>query len=207
MKKFIVLLIGFLSFTSYAQTDKELVLKAFDNYKKAILADKGEEAVNFVDSRTVNYYADILEKVKKSDSVAVDAMGIIDKVMVLSLRHRAPKKELLSFDGKELIIYAINNGMVGKNGVANASLGAVTTKGDFAKAEFLVHGQKTPFFFHFYKESNAWKMDLTHLSSLGETGFKQLVKDSGKSENTFLMDLMGMLTGTKASNAIWQPIQ
>ncbi len=205
-KTFTIIGLILISIKSYSQSDKELVLKSFDNYKNAILTDKGEIAADFVDSRTMNYYSIILDKVKTADSIEIESMGLLDKLSVLTMRHRVPKKDLLSFNGKSLFIYAIDNGMVGKNSVANAELGDVVTNGDFSKAEFVVSGQKTPFFFHFYREDKIWKIDITHIFSLGTAGFKKIIQESGESENDFLTNILEMLTGKKPKEDIWKPI-
>ncbi|MDO5969562.1 hypothetical protein Q4Q35_07070 [Flavivirga aquimarina] len=207
MKRIIILsLLIFLSIKSYSQSDKELVLKSFESYKNSILTDKGKVAADFVDSRTLNYYSNILDKVKTADSMEVNSMGIIDKLTVLSMRHRTPKSELLNFNGKDLFIYAIDNGMVGKNSVINAELGEVTVSGDFAKAEFIVNSQKTPFFFHFYQENKIWKIDITHLFSLGAMSFQKVIEDSGESENDFIINILEVVTGKKPTNDIWEPL-
>lgn len=79
MKRIITLtLLIFLAINCYSQSDKALILKSFENYKNAILTDKGKLAADFVDSRTINYYSTILDKVKTADSLEVDSMGIID---------------------------------------------------------------------------------------------------------------------------------
>ncbi len=207
MKRIITIsLIFFISINTYSQTNKESVLKSFENYKNAILTDKGEIAAEFVDSRTMNYYSNILDKIKTADSLEVNSMGIIDKLTVLSMKHRTSKGELLNFIGRDLFVYAIDNGMVGKNSVMNAELGEVTTSGDFAKAEFIVNNQKTPFFFHFYQENEVWKLDITHLFSLGAMSFKKVIEDSGESENNFIINILEAATGKKPTNDIWKPL-
>lgn len=207
MKKIITLsLLIFLSIKSYSQSDKKLVLRSFENYKNAILTDKGKLAVDCVDSRTMNYYSSILDKAKTADSLAVDSMGIIDKLTVLIMRHKITKADLLNFNGKDLFIYAIDNGMVGKNSVVNAELGDVITSGDFSKAEFLVNGQKTPFFLHFYREDKVWRIDITHLFSLGSLAFKKMIEESGEEENDFILNILEVLTGKKPAENIWKPI-
>lgn len=105
-----------------------------------------------------------------------------------------------------MFIYAIDNGMVGKNSVINITLGNVTTNGDFSKAEVIVNGQKEPFFFHFYREENAWKIDITHLFPLGNMGLEKMIEDSGEEENNFIINILEVLTGKKPTENIWQPI-
>jgi len=187
--------------------EEELVRKAFDSYKSAILNDKGDDAVKFIDSRTIKYYDDILDLVKNADSANVETLSILDKLMVFSIRHRASKEDILSFDGKALLIFAIKSGMVGKNSVANNSIGEVTINGNFSKGQFVVNGQKAPLYLHFYKEDKQWKIDLTSLFAVSTSAFKKMADDSGQNENEYLFDLLEMITGKKPGPGIWQPLR
>jgi len=208
--KAISILILFLVLTTPCNGQKKeekSVREAFDNYKSAILNDKGEEAVKLIDSRTIKYYGDMLELVKNADSAKVNSLSLLDKLMVFSIRHRASKEDILSFDGKGLLVYAIKSGMVGKNSVANNAIGEVTIDKDFAKGQCLAKGQKTPFYLHFYKEEGQWKIDLTSLFSVGTMAFKKMVEDSGQSENEYLFSLLEMLTGKKPGQEIWEKVK
>lgn len=186
--------------------EEEQVKKSFDNYKSAILNNNGEEAVNYVDSRTIKYYNDILDLVKTADSSKIEALSIMDKLMVFSVRHRTSKEDILRFEGKSLLVYAIESGMVGKNSVANNSIGKVTIEKDFAKGQFISKGQKTPFFFHFYKEEGEWKIDLTSLFPASTMAFKKMADDSGETQNDYLFSLLEMITGKRPGAEIWKPI-
>jgi len=192
---------------AYGQKSEEkLVKKSFDNYKSAILNDKGEEAVKFVDSRTIKYYSDILELVKTADSAKVETISILDKLMVFSIRHRTAKEDVLNFDGESLLVYAINSGMVGKNSVANNSIGEVKIEGNYAKGQYISNGQKAPFYFDFYKEDKQWKIDLTSLFPISTKAFKKMADDSGQNQNDYLFSLLEMITGNKPDIEIWKPI-
>lgn len=186
--------------------EKKLIKKVFVNYKSAILNDRGDEAVNYVDSRTIKYYDDILELVKNADSAKVNSLSLIDKLMVFSIRHRTLKEDILSLDGRKLLIYAIKNGMVGKNSVANNSIGNIIVDNTFAKGQFIVNGQAVPFYFHFYKEDEQWKIDLTSLFSASTIAFKNMIKESGQSDNEYLFMLLETLTGEKPGVEIWKSI-
>lgn len=199
-----LLLTGLLSY-GQKRVEKS-VRKSFDHYKSAILNDKGEEAVDYVDSRTINYYSEILELVKTADSSKVETLSILDKFMVFSLRHVTPKEDILSFDGKSLLVYAIKSGMVGKNSVANSSIGDVIIEKDFAKGRFISNGQNSPFYFHFYKEEGQWKIDLTSLLPITAMAFKAMADESGENLNDYLFMLIEIMTGREPGIEIWQPI-
>lgn len=206
MKKLLFLLLLLPGMALSAQKSEEkLVRKSFDAYKKAILNDRGEEAVKYVDSRTVKYYDDMAGLVKNADSASVAGLALMDRLMVFSIRHRAPQEEIPGFDGRKLLVFAIQNGMVGKNSVAENSIGDVTIQGDFAKGQFLRMKEPTPLSFHFYKEEQVWKLDLTALFPISAFAFQKMVKDSGQEENDYLFFLLEMLTGRKPGPEIWQP--
>lgn len=203
----ILLLVAGLSHLAQAQKSEEkLVHKAFDGYKSAILNDRGRDAVEYVDSRTINYYSGILEKVRHADSTEVEAMSILDKLMVFTIRHRTPREDILRYDGREVLIYAIESGMVGKSSVATNTIGKVTINENFATGQFIANGEPTPFDFHFYKEEGQWKVDLTSLFAISTAVFQDMADNSGQEENEFLFGLLEMLTGIAPGPGIWKTI-
>lgn len=209
MKYILTLCILFISITSAnAQTnEKAEIKKVFEEYKSAILNDQAEDALNAIDNKTKIYYQNILSEVKTADSSKIARMSMIDKVTVLGIRSKGTKKEILDMQGSDAFLFAIRNGMVGKNSVINNSVGEITINKNFAKGELLVQGKKSPVFFHFYKENEGWKLNLTELFTLGNISIKQLLKDSGKSENEFLMEILSAMSGKTLSYDIWQPIE
>lgn len=208
-KKILLTIIAAIIYTSgYGKkTEEELVRESFDKYKSSILNDQGTNAIKYVDSRTINYYSEMLDKTKHADSVEVNSMGILDKLMVFAIRHRASKDDILSFDGKGLLVYAIKSGMVGKNSVASNTVGDISIDGKFAKGQLITNGQKTPLYFHFYKEKSVWKLDLTSLFPAGAIAFKKMQEGSGMNENEYLFMLLEMITGKKPGTEIWNTIE
>jgi len=189
------------------QTEEQNVKKTFEDYKSAILNDKGEQAVEQVDTKTIAYYGDILEKVKTADSLQIDKFSLMDKLMILVIRHRISKEEIMTTNGKQLLVTAIKMGMVGKSSVINNEVGAVKVNGNFASGELLVRGQKTPLAFEFHKENGAWKLDLTAIFPAGEAAFRQMVKQSGEPENEYLLSLIELTTGKEPGQEVWVPVQ
>ncbi len=188
------------------KSDAELIKQCFNQYKDAILNDKGEEAIQYVDDKTIKYYEGILGLTKNADSTQLENTGLLDKFIVLAVRHRVDREKILSFDGEGLLVYAIENGMVGKNGVVGTSLGEVTVFKEFAKAQIIANGETAPYYFHFYKNRGDWKLNLTSLFSLATAAFKNIIAESGKSDNDFFFQILEMMNGKKVSNKIWKPI-
>lgn len=191
--------------SAFAQKSEEkLVRKAFDNYKTAVLNKQGEQAVNYVSAKTIDYYSNMLELVKTADSTTIDRLQLMDKLMVLTVRLRIPKEEILKFDGKSFLEYGISNGMIGN--IANFSIGDVKITGDTAKGQFMVGKEKAPFYYDFYKENGQWKIDLTSILAISETAFSAMIQESGQTENEILLLLLEKIAGAKPDNTMWQPI-
>lgn len=187
--------------------DQQAVRACYNAYKSAILNDQGQQAVQFVDQKTIQYYQDMLDQVIAADSATVSQLNVMDKILVLMLRQRLPKDTLLRFDGTRLLVHAIQEGMVGKNSVSTHSIGTVTVNQQFAKGQVLVQGNPTSTNFHFYKENDQWKLNLTAAFPLAIATFQKAIQASGQSENAYIFLLLEQLNGTKPSNTLWQPIQ
>lgn len=189
------------------KNEEKVIQQTFQNYKTAILAGHGEDAVQYLDSHSIKYYEDIIQHVRNSDSATVENLSILDKLIVFSIRHRAERKDILSFDGKSLLVYAIKSGMVGKNSVANNSVGDISVIGNTAKGQLIVNGTPTPMYFEFNKEQNIWKIDLTSLFEVSTAAFKTMADDSGESESNYIFMLLEMMTGKMPTAEIWRPVR
>lgn len=199
----------FLLFTSlsFAQTEEDAVKQTFKNYKSSILNDKGKEAVQFLATKTINYYGSLLKKVKEADSLSVNSMNLMDKIFVMRLRYGVSKAEIMSFDARSLVKYAIDEGMIDKNSVIGMELGDVLIDKSFARTELMVNGEKAPFYFHFYKEKGAWKLDLTAIFPIAIKALKQMVENSGQNENELFLELLKYLEPEGPKNNVWNPIK
>ena len=196
-----------ISLTTFAQSDAELVRKTFSNYKKFILEGKGVEAAKWVDNKTISFYDKMLNMSLYADSASVQDLGIIDKLTVLSVRHRVPVEELLPMNGRDFFAYAIDHGMVGKNSVMTIEIGEVKVEGNFANGQMVSNGQKSPLYFQFNKEEGEWKLDITSLFPASNAGLKQMIESEEMTDNEFIFQTLEMLTGKTVSESIWQPLK
>ena len=209
MKNIVSLLIVLLlAIGTRAQSQDEATMKkVFEDYKSAILNDKADAALDAIDTKTKNYYAAILSQVKKADSTSIAAMSMVDKITVLGIRARANREEILSMQGYDAFLFAIKKGMVGKNSVSNNALGAITINKDFASAEMMSRGKSLPPSYHFYRETDGWKLNLTELFALGNASLKQMIDNSGKSENEYLLEILSLLTNKEQGYHLWKPVE
>ena len=187
--------------------DIRQINKAFNGYKDAILNDRGEQAIKYLDPSTITYYEEMVDKITNADSVAVTQMNIMDKVFLLQVRHKASPEIIKAFDGKSLLIYAFENDLVSTEDAITTTLGEVTIDGNFAKARVFKEYSPIDLYFHFYKDSGKWKFNLTSLLPTVEAALYQILEETEADEVELLKTALEEQTGKKVSNDIWHPIK
>ncbi|MEP6646379.1 MAG: hypothetical protein ABJC12_04770 [Saprospiraceae bacterium] len=208
MKNILILLSLLLSEISiFGQNQTEAIKEVFKNYKNAIMTDQENEAIDYMDSRTLDYYKNIRQLVIHADSVTLDAQPLLDKFTILNIRHIATKKQILAFDDKSIIAFVIKNGMMGKNTLEGFELGKITIKDKTAKAMIIADGEKSDKFYNFYSDGTHWKIDFTSLFPAEEKETDEVVKNSGKPVNEFMIGILEIMSDKKVSPNIWKKIK
>lgn len=188
------------------EEDAEAVLASFEEYRQALLSKDGGNAVLHVDGDTIHYYEDMRKAALHSPRSDVEALGLMDRLMVLMLRLRVPKVELEGMDGTSMFVYAVDNGWIGAESVQRLQLGSPKPVGDTARAPVMSNGQETPMKALFNRETGEWKVNLPSLSALAEPAFKHLAEQSGYEENEFLFLLLQQVTGKRPTEDVWEPM-
>jgi hypothetical protein len=192
---------------SHAETSSEdtAVLNTFRGYKDAVLSGSGERAVNFVAKKTLDYYAELKDLALYGRAEQVKSLTLMDRLMIISLRHRIQPAALKAMSPKELFVYAVQNGWIGKDNVRRLDIDAVVISENSAKAAYRYDGQTVDLFFHFYKEDEGWKLDLLSVLRTGDAALQEALRSQGRDENEFIFTAIESVTGTPLPEGIWQP--
>jgi hypothetical protein len=210
MKRYALILLALLPLLSGCSSDaadKEAVRKAFDAYKTAILAGDGDAAAASVSQTTLDQYQKYVDWALHADRATVQALPLLDKMQVLTLRHRIPHDKWQGMTGESAFIYAVNNNWIGKNQVEAAELGDIYPYVVRASADVIMNKKKTRVRFFFLKEKGAWKFDLVRLMEGFDAALKAELKRSRVPADKFILDAIGSVSGNKPTDAIWEPIQ
>ena len=127
------------------------VRTCFDDYKAAILSGNGKEAVRHISEKTLDYYAEIQTLALHGEASKVRALELMDRLMIISLRTRIPIQQLKSMSPRDLFVYAVENGWVGKESIQRLGLGTVLVKDLSAKGTYLYDGKEVELYFHFFQ--------------------------------------------------------
>lgn len=185
---------------------QKAVRTAFLQYKEAILRQQGETAWQHVDANTARYYDEMRLLALNGSEEKVRALNFVNKVTVLLLRHRVGLEGLRPMTTKDVFVYAVDKGMIGRDGVLKSNVGKVRVFADKASGELLHEGKVAPFAYQFTKEDGQWKIDLTAILPSANVAMKALIEREKLNEDEFLLLLVESVSGSKPSAAIWQPL-
>ena len=181
--------------------------ECFDAYEKAVLNQDGTAAVKCVNASTLDYYQRMRDLALTGDAQTVQRLSIFDKVIVLQMRLRVPKGTLQGMTRESAFAYGIEKGWTDKSGVKQNSLGQVQVTGPDATGVHVFRGQPTEVRWKFQFENGEWKIDLFKFQAgVGAKVFEQMARQSGKSENAYVLELLEAVTGKRIDQTVWQPL-
>jgi hypothetical protein len=183
---------------------KSAVRSTFKAYQQALLKRDGPAAAAVVDRGTIDYYQRMRDLAVGGKAEVVKKLALLDKLMVIRMRHQIPLARLKAMDGKAALAHAVTQGWVGDD-VAKVEAGEVEITGERATVAFVVEGKPTPIKLGLWREPAGWRVDLVSLFRLGGAVFRQQQEASGKSEDDFVLTLVRRLSGKRVPATIWNP--
>lgn len=189
-----------------AKAKKEIV-NVFNTYKNAVLKSDTKTAILQLDKSSFKYYEDILNTSLRADEAQIKTLDVLDRLMVLSVKHRVPKEELVKMTGRDLLIYALDKDIINNNRVENMGIGDIDVNGPIAYGQFLQNDQNIALYVGFSYDQSQWRLDVTSLAEPTGFAIKKLAKLQNKSENDVIIIMVESATpGQKVSKDIWKPI-
>lgn len=189
-----------------AQDEAAAVRDSFLDYKAAILGGDGETAAELVTARTHALYRGFADSALTLDKPGLDGLHVMDRMSVMQLRHQMTRRQLEGMSGSEIVAYAVDQGWIGKDGAARLQVGDFTVDGDFASAPILGgDGKETLLRMRFAHEDGVWRLDLVELMALTRVAIVQAIRQTGMSEDEFILFALEATSGRRPGPEIWNP--
>lgn len=196
------------SCSSSTEHDEKKIRDLFEEYRFSLIDKDGKAVVKCVDKKTVAYYDHLAELIRTADSTTVSDQTILDKVCILSTRHRATKEQISTFDGRSLLEFVVEIELIDSAGAANLDIGMISVRGDSARGQIVHDGQGLTNSFLYYKEHGRWKIDLTSLfPSTEKTMSDAITGIEGKSEDQVINMLVQEASKKPIVGSLWNPVK
>jgi hypothetical protein len=181
------------------------VKEAFLGYKTAILGGDGKTAVQHVSRSTIDMFGDTQQHALYSPAADVRGQSMMNRLQILSLRHRLTPAQLKEMSPTQLFVYGVDKGWIGKESVVAAEPGAATVTGDSATLEILQGLRPTGQKFSFVREEGRWRFDLVPILALGNVALKTLASRQGLGEDELIFGMLEAVSGKAVPATIWEP--
>jgi len=206
LRHILLTLVLLLPLPAAAQEEAAAVRDSFLFYKTAILTGDGETAAELVTQRTHALYRGFADSALTLDKPGLDALHVMDRISVMQLRHQMTRRQLESMSGEEIVAYAVDNGWIGKDGAARLQVGDFTVDGSFATAPILgADGKETLLRMRFAREDGVWRLDLVEMMALTRVAIAQAIRQTGLSEDEFILFALEATSGRRPGPEIWNP--
>lgn len=182
------------------------IRSCFGGYKAAVLYGDGEAAAGYVNAATIVYYQRLLRLALRASAEETKKLPLVDRMTVLLIRSRVEAELLRTMDGRKLFVHAVDIGMIGKDGVIRNELGEVVVSGDHATGEHIHAGKPSGMHWRFRREDGTWRMDILSILPGATRAFQAVIRESGMTEDEFILQMVATLTGREATEDVWQPI-
>jgi hypothetical protein len=182
------------------------VKQGFLNYKGALAARDGPRAAAAVSRNSLDYYDEIRRLALTASKQDLDAIEGTERMLVLGMRHQAPKALLESATPVELLAHAVDAGIVSDASGAVTGLGEVKIDGGLARAFVVIDGKPTRNVLQFAHEDGVWKFDLEFAMRSSSGLIAAIASQSGLSEDAVILNLLAQGSGRLVGPEIWQPL-
>lgn len=186
---------------------KKEIINVFNTYKNALQKNDSNTAILQLDKSSFTYYEDILNTSLRADEAQINQLEVLDRLMVLTIKHKLSKDQLLKMNGKDLLVYALENDIINNNRVETMGIGEIDVRGEIAYGQFLQNNNNIALYLGFSYDQSQWRLDVTSLAEPTGFAIRKLVEMQNKDENEVIIMMIESSTpGRKVSKDIWKPL-
>jgi ketosteroid isomerase-like protein len=181
--------------------DDAAIRRVFASYRAAIERADGARAAALLDRDTVGFYDRMHKAALDMPGDEVRARPLIERLTIVAMRAGRSRAQLTAMTTHEVLAAAIVQGS-GTATVQGVELADIVVDGDRASATPRKGGLALPLRFHFRREPEGWRFDLTQLLA----GVDQMLKAQlkGMTEDDLIRAYVASVGGV-VDETMWEP--
>lgn len=201
------LVVAMLESPAYARpSDAAQVRQSFARFVAALGARDAGAGLRLLSVASLPEWQHDRELALHGTRAEVAAQSAGRRLVVMALRHHAPR--FLRRDGspRELAGYALGAGMADRDSLAAIELGDVAVQGERAGGQLFASGLPSGFRADFVREDGAWKLDLGRTIEAAGRVVTRAAKAGDASEDSVIAGLLMLSSGERPTSRIWEPM-
>lgn len=181
------------------ESDREGVLRAYEAYRNALLRRDGKLALRFVDQKSLDLYEDFRQHALKLKKDQLQRLDLLDKLVVLRLRHEFTRKEIEAFSAADVLRIGVERGWTS---APLAEADQVVVEG--VTARIAPKNTKGTFSVFLSKVKGEWRIELWKTLALIKPMARQLYERdaNGASEEDYALQVLASLSHFRVDRAI-----
>jgi len=203
----IILFVLFVNAFYFSQgTDSTGIIDNLNKFVQLSIDRNGEEAINYLDRSSFEYYNKIYNDVLYSNKNEINNLSLTTRYYVLILHAYYNSKDLIGLDTRTFISKIIKDGIIGSRALPKIDY-QYSINGNNAKLYF--NKTDTTYYFEFNKENNMWKLNISSLMRLGNIQFEEQIRLgilTEKEINEKLREFFTTLLNTDSVDYLWEPL-
>lgn len=177
------------------------------DYRDAIVAGKGTDAVDMVSQRTIAYFDSMRLAALAMPAAEVKRADVMDQLMILTLRGHHTRAELEGSNGRALFVVAVEKGWTGSE-VRSLEPGVIKVDGDTAQIGMIAPTGTLPpaMGFRAYLEDGRWKLDIMSIAVVAGPAFEASLEMIDPDRERAMLKLLGMVLKKPVDATLWEPL-
>ncbi len=186
--------------------DEQAVRDTFERYRAALRKQDGEAVAALVTAGTRGYYDELARLTATAGPEEIGTRSVTERMNVALLRHQLAPERAAGMDGRALLGFAVQRGLVDKSSAGDVQLGEITVTGDTAVVSVTSPGKRNgPELAPrtFVKEAGEWRVDLLPVIEATDKSLAELAKKHNMTEDAVIFKLVSAATGTPVDASVF----
>ncbi|MBL8990386.1 MAG: hypothetical protein JNJ48_02265 [Phycisphaerae bacterium] len=185
--------------------DKQAIRAALEANRQAIIARDADGFIKSMSEGSLEWFDRVLRLARTGSRSDVQALRPIDRALIIALRNRVPRKDLMKFDARSFITWAMELGWWDAGAEDEETVGSIRVLATTATVKMKLDGRRTDREVGLVKEGDAWKLDMGDGARQYDRRFREAMDRYRLDENRTILQLETFMSGREARDDLWDP--
>ena len=186
-----------------ADPEAARLIALYDAYAAANREQRRAAVAELMMPAVIEFYGDLRRLALHGSASEVRELPVLQRMQVLTLRHRFDAARLAGFDERQL--FAISN----EGAPDSLTAGTPSVHGNSALMNLRLGGRPTPWGVGFLRGTGGWSMDVLPLLATSGCLLRANLRRNGVSraqEDSVIVQSIARAAGSRVADDVWQPM-